>query len=420
MNPTEMKHFSAPLPEAAASTSSRPADAFTSAPPATRLFLRLLNCLSHGHLQLTTPHGNALTFGDLHQPPSAHMVIRDWRACARMLQSGDIGFAESYAAGWIDTPDLSALLRLCLRNQAELERMLFGGKLAGLWYRLRHLMRANTRAGSRKNIHAHYDIGNAFYHQWLDDSWTYSSAIFDGDHGQSLEAAQARKYQRIVDQLGLQAGDHVLEIGCGWGGFAEHAASRGIRVHGVTISAAQLQVAQQRIAARGLDQLARLELCDYRDLKGEYDAVVSIEMFEAVGERFWQQYFDTVSARLKKGGRAMIQSITIAEQYFERYRSTSDFIRQYIFPGGMLPSPERFCAKARQAGLQTLDQYGFGRDYAETLRRWNASFLHARDAIRKQGFDERFMRLWQLYYAYCEVGFDEERTDVIQFMLQKN
>jgi len=420
VNPTEMKHFSTPMPEAAASTSSRPADAFTSAPPATRLFLRLLNCFSHGHLQLTTPHGNTLTFGDLHQPPSAHMVIRDWRACARMLQSGDIGFAESYAAGWIDTPDLSALLRLCLRNQAELERMMFGGKLAGLWYRLRHLMRANTRAGSRKNIHAHYDIGNAFYHQWLDDSWTYSSAIFDGDHGQSLEAAQARKYQRIIDQLGLQAGDHVLEIGCGWGGFAEHAASRGIRVHGVTISAAQLQVAQQRIAARGLDQLARLELCDYRDLKGEYDAVVSIEMFEAVGERFWQQYFDTVSARLKKGGRAMIQSITIAEQYFERYRSTSDFIRQYIFPGGMLPSPERFCAKARQAGLQTLDQYGFGRDYAETLRRWNASFLHARDAIRKQGFDERFMRLWQLYYAYCEVGFDEERTDVIQFMLQKN
>src|SRR5450830_690471 len=390
-----------------------------SAPPATRLFLRLLNCLAHGHLQLITPHGTTLTFGDLHQPPSAQLHIKDWRACARMLRSGDIGFAESYAAGWIDTPDLSALLRLCLRNQVELERMMFGGKLAELWHRLRHWMRSNTREGSRKNVHAHYDIGNDFYRLWLDRSWTYSSAIFAGDHAQSLEAAQARKYQRIIDQLNLRPGDRVLEIGCGWGGFAEHAARQGIQVHGVTISPAQLQIAQERIARQALGELAQLELCDYRDLRGTYDAVVSIGMFEAVGERFWPQYFDTVAARLRSGGKALIQSITIAEHYFERYRNSSDFIRQYIFPGGMLPSPQRFCSEARRAGLSTVDQYRFGVDYAETLRRWHALFQEKREAIAAQGFDERFLRLWQLYYAYCEVGFDEERTDVIQFMLRK-
>ena len=411
MNQSEMNHSSG-----ASATASPP----TGAPPATRLFLRLLNCLAHGHLQLTTPHGNTLTFGDLHQPPSAQIHINDWRACARILQAGDIGFAESYAAGWIDTPDLAALLRLCLRNQAELDRVMFGGKLVGLWYRLRHWMRSNTREGSRKNIHAHYDIGNDFYRLWLDNSWTYSSAIFAGDHAQSLEAAQARKYQRIVDQLGLKAGDRVLEIGCGWGGFAEHAAQQGIHVHGVTISPSQLQIAQQRVAGRGLGQLATLELCDYRDLGGSYDAVVSIEMFEAVGERYWPEYFNTVSERLKRGGKALIQSITIAEQYFERYRSSSDFIRQYIFPGGMLPSPERFCDKASKAGLVTLDQYRFGADYAETLRRWNSAFQQQREAVTAQGFDERFMRLWQLYFAYCEVGFDEERTDVIQFLLRKD
>ena len=404
---------------AASSASSPTAAGEAPAPLATKLFLRLLKHLAHGHLQLATPHGNTLMFGDLHTPPSAQLQMHDWRACGRMLQAGDIGFAESYANGWIDTPDLSALLRLCLRNQAAMERMMFGGKLAELWYRLRHWLRPNTRQGSRKNIHAHYDIGNGFYQRWLDPSWTYSSALFAGDFTQSLASAQARKYQRIIDQLGLRVGDRVLEIGCGWGGFAEHAAQRGIRVHGVTISAAQLQVAQQRLAAQGLDDLAQVELRDYRDLQGQYDAVVSIEMFEAVGQQFWQQYFDTVAARLRQGGKALIQSITIGEQYFERYRRSSDFIRQYIFPGGMLPSPERFSSAAHKAGLRTVDQYRFGRDYAETLRRWRDAFMQQRDGIAAQGFDERFLRLWQLYYAYCEVGFDEERIDVIQFMLHK-
>lgn len=416
MNHNEMSHVAA---QTMSHTASLAHTSSVAAPPAARVFLRLLNSLVHGHLQLTTPHGTMLTFGDLHAPPSAQLHIKDWRACTRMLRSGDIGFAECYAEGWVDTPDLSALLRLCLRNQAELERMMFGGKFAGLWHRLQHWMRANTRSGSRKNIHAHYDIGNHFYRLWLDNSWTYSSAIFAGNPALTLEAAQACKYQRIIDQLGLNAGDHVLEIGCGWGGFAIHAAKQGIRVHGITISAAQLAIGKERIKEQQLEELVILTLCDYRDLAGTYDAVVSIEMFEAVGERFWPEYFDTVAARLRTGGRALIQSITIDEQYFLRYRATSDFIRQYIFPGGMLPSPERFSEHADAAGLQTVNQYRFGHDYAETLRRWQSAFLQARHAITAQGFDERFMRLWQLYFSYCEVGFDENRTDVIQFTLLK-
>jgi cyclopropane-fatty-acyl-phospholipid synthase len=391
-----------------------------SAPTAAKLFLNLLARLQHGHLQLITPEGTHLMFGDLHQPPNATLQIHDWRACQRILRAGDIGFAESYEAGWIDSADLTAVLRLALRNQSVLDKMVFGGKLASLWYRLKHLYRRNTREGSRKNIHAHYDIGNAFYQLWLDPTWTYSSAVFNGDYAQSLQQAQLNKYQRIIDTLELRAGSRVLEIGCGWGGFAEYAARQGIDVHGVTISAAQLAIAQERIALQGLNALAQLELCDYRDVTGQYDAVVSIEMFEAVGEAFWPEYFKTVAARLKSGGKALVQSITIDESAFERYRSGTDFIQQYIFPGGMLPSPERFTAKAQAAGLKTTDQYHFGRDYAETLRRWEAACRNVAAVITAQGFDERFMRIWMLYFAYCEAGFDEGKTDVVQFLLHKD
>jgi len=226
--------------------------AFTSMPgkmpPSARLFVKLLDHLQFGHLQLITPEGSRLMFGDLHQPPNATLQINDWRACDRILRAGDIGFAESYEKKWLDSPDLTAVLRLALRNEAALDRLAFGGRLATLWYRLRHWLRPNTRKGSRRNIHAHYDIGNDFYHLWLDQGWTYSSAIFDGDYTLALEQAQGKKYQRIIDQLGLRAGDKVLEIGCGWGAFAEYAALQGIHVHGVTISPSQLNIAQKRLA----------------------------------------------------------------------------------------------------------------------------------------------------------------------------
>ena len=389
-------------------------------PTAGKLFLNLLMRLRVGHLQLITPEGNRHMFGDAHQTPSATLRINDWRACARIIRAGDIGLAESIEAGWVESPNLTQLLRLALQNEAALQSMVNGGKLATLWYRVKHWLRPNTRNGSRRNIHAHYDIGNAFYRLWLDSTLTYSSAIFDGDFSQPLASAQSRKYQRIIDELGLGVGDHVLEIGCGWGGFAEHAGRLGINVTGITISPSQLEIAQQRIQQQNLGALVQLELCDYRDLTGEYDAIVSIEMVEAVGERYWPEYFATVAARLKPHGRALIQSITIAERDFERYRSNTDFIQQYIFPGGMLPSPERFCAQAAKAGLETQQQYAFGADYAETLRRWHQAWEKNYEAILKQGFDDSFMRIWRLYLAYCEAGFDEGKTDVVQFLLQKN
>jgi len=389
------------------------------APAGARLFLALLNNIRHGHLELITPCHTRMLFGDAHAPAGATLQLHDWRACQRIMRAGDIGFAEAYAAGWIDTPDLTALLRLALRNEASLNQLVFGGALARCWYRLRHWLRPNSRKGSQRNIHAHYDIGNDFYQLWLDPSWTYSSALFDGDFSLSLHSAQQRKYQRIIDTLQLRAGQRVLEIGCGWGGFAEHAARLGIHVHGVTISPAQLEVAQRRVATLALDDHVWLELCDYRDLDGEYDAVVSIEMFEAVGEQYWPQYFRTVQARLKPGGQALVQSITIAEQHFPRYRSSTDFIQQYIFPGGMLPSIERFERHAAREGLRPLQRHAFGRDYAETLRRWDGQCRAQRQQIARQGFDEHFMRIWQMYFAYCEAAFDEGRTDVVQFLLQK-
>jgi cyclopropane-fatty-acyl-phospholipid synthase len=389
------------------------------APAAARLFLALLERIGHGHLELITPDHTRMVFGDAHSTQGATLALHDWRACERILRAGDIGFAEAWSAGWLDSPDVVALLRLALANEDALEPALFGGVLARCWYRLRHWLRPNTRQGSRRNIHAHYDIGNAFYGLWLDPSMTYSAAIFNGDFTQALEQAQWRKYQRVIDTLGLRAGDTVLEIGCGWGGFAEHAARQGIHVRGLTISPSQLEIAERRIAAAGLEDLVQLELRDYRDIQGKYDAVVSIEMFEAVGERYWQQYFATIAARLRTGGKALVQSITIAERHFERYRSSADFIQEYIFPGGMLPSVERFERTAARAGLHGEDRFAFGADYAETLRRWRTGFHAARVQVNAQGFDGHFVRIWDLYFAYCEAAFEEGRTDVVQFCLEK-
>ncbi len=389
------------------------------APAGAKIFLSLLARIRHGHLTLVTPDGTRMEFGDVHMSHAATLKVNDWRACPRILRAGDIGFAEAYEAGWIDTPDLTALLRLALRNETVLEPAVFGGALARCWYRLRHLLRPNTRAGSKRNIHAHYDLGNDFYALWLDPSWTYSSALFEGDFGLPLQEAQRRKYQRIIDTLGLQPGDRVLEIGCGWGGFAEQAARQGIHVHGLTISPAQLRYAEQRIASQGMADRVELELRDYRDITGEYDAVVSIEMFEAVGERYWPDYFNAVARRLRPGGKAMVQSITIGERHFERYRSSTDFIQQYIFPGGMLPSVERFMQHAASAGLATQDIHAFGQDYAETLRRWDQQCHAQRHELGALGFNAQFQRIWHLYFAYCEAAFDEGRTNVVQFLLAK-
>jgi cyclopropane-fatty-acyl-phospholipid synthase len=309
------------------------------------------------------------------------------------------------------------LLLLGALNEQAIEQAIHGRWWATLAYRLRHWLRPNTRAGSRRNVHAHYDLGNDFYRLWLDGTMTYSSALFGGDLSLGLEQAQSAKYARILHELGAQPGEHILEVGCGWGGFAEHAARAGCRVTGITVSQAQLGYAQARIAAAGLADRVELKLLDYRDLEGRFDHVASIEMFEAVGERYWPVYFGTLRERLKPGGRAVVQTITIAESKFERYRTGTDFIQQYIFPGGMLPSPQRFRAEAAAQGLAVAGMHAFGADYAETLRRWHRHFDEVAARVEAQGFDERFMRTWRFYLAYCEAGFRARATDVVQAVL---
>jgi len=393
--------------------------AIDDAPVTARIFLALLNRLRVGHLVLTMPGGQQRVYGDPHAHPRAALILHDWRACGAVLRAGDIGFAEAYRAQWLETPDFSALLRLALRNERALPRTIAGSLPARMFYRLRHRLRPNTRLGSQRNIHAHYDLGNLFYALWLDSTMTYSSALFEGDVQRTLEDAQAAKYQRIIETLDLRAGMRVLEIGCGWGGFALHAARQGIHVHGVTISNAQFEWASARVVQAGLSERVTLELRDYRDLQGSYDAVVSIEMFEAVGEQYWSTYFDVLKRVLTERGRALIQSITIDDARFHAYRTSSDFIREFIFPGGMLPSPARFHAAVERAGMESAESLSFGGDYARTLQCWQQRFEARLDDVRASGFDELFIRTWRLYLAYCEAGFSEQRTDVKHFLVTR-
>ena len=340
-------------------------------PRSGRLLLALLARLRHGRLNLMVPSGQVFSFSGELPGPDAAIHLDDWQVFDEVRRSGDVGFAEAYLAGRWQTPDLRALLELIAINRAVLERILYGKWWGRLFYRLRHLRRANTREGAKRNIHAHYDLGNGFYRSWLDETMTYSAGLFEGDPDRTIEQAQMAKYERIVRRLGVRAGDHILEIGCGWGGFAEYAArTRGCRVHGITLSTAQLDFARQRLRDAGLSHLVEFALTDYRDVQGRFDYVVSIEMFEAVGERFWPAYFSVVRDRLKGGGSALVQTITIADELFLQYRKSTDFIQQYIFPGGMLPSRSIFRELAGKAGFTVRDEHRFGIDYAETLKYW--------------------------------------------------
>ena len=400
-------------------------------PARARRVLNLLERLPHGQLDLEQPDGRLL---HLPRPPSgaadAHCVLHDWQALERTLKSGDIGLAEGYIAGEWDSPDLAALLRLCMANRDHVQSLVYGSWWGRLGYRLRHLLQRNTRAGSARNIHAHYDLGNDFYRLWLDPGMSYSAAWFQGRTGQALrnadlQEAQQAKLRRTLEEVRLQPGQRLLEIGCGWGGLAEAAAQEfGARVTGVTLSREQLVWGQQRMQQAGLADAVELRYQDYRDLParhaGEpFDAIVSIEMFEAVGREYWRGYFQTLRDCLKPGGLACIQTITLREDLFARYLRSTDFIQQYIFPGGLLPSIPAFEQEARRAGLVVERRMAFGCDYAETLRRWRQSFEERLEAVRAQGFDERFVRIWTFYLAYCEAAFDTGNTDVVQFTLRK-
>jgi cyclopropane-fatty-acyl-phospholipid synthase len=383
-------------------------------PPSLRLALSFCTQAVHGALEIALADGRVFRFGDGAEP-RARIDVVDPRFARRAVLSGDVGFAESYMEGMWTSPDLTSVLQFFGANFDHAKGVSHGQWFWRAVHTLRHAMNANTRKGSRKNILAHYDLGNDFYAHWLDPTMTYSSAIFTRPD-EDLSLAQTRKYEAIAEKLTLAPDQHVLEIGSGWGGFAEHAArTRGARVTTVTISDAQYAFARDRIFKAGLNERVEVRLSDYRDVEGRFDAVASIEMFEAVGERYWPQYFTSVADALNSGAKAALQVITIDEQLFEDYKRSADFIQRYIFPGGMLPSVERLRKVAGEAGLTMQTPHMFGDSYARTLDLWQQRFNAAWDDIRTDGFDERFRRLWNFYLSYCSAGFRSGRIDVGQF-----
>ena len=385
-------------------------------PFAARTIERLLQELSAGYLTLYFPNGERGVFGKPQVPLQAEIRFHRWSAFKDILRHGDIGFAEGYIRGDWDSPNLEQLLDLAVQNRNVLEQAIYGNWFGSLVYRIRHYLNRNSKVGSRKNIHAHYDLGNAFYTLWLDPSMTYSSAWFNAQEKSLLEDAQAAKYQAILKSLDLAPNSELLEIGCGWGGFMETAAHAGHRITGLTLSTEQQAYASKRLA-RHRPNYHQVRMQDYRDCKDQFDGIASIEMFEAVGEQYWPSYFEALARCLKQDGKACIQTIVINENLFDRYRKSTDFIQQYIFPGGMLPSREAFQHHANNAGLQIEMEFAFGQDYAKTLCMWFDNFNQKISEIKELGFDEAFIRLWNFYLLYCAAGFKEKNIDVVQFTL---
>lgn len=385
------------------------------------LFCALLQRrMAHGRLSITWPNGAQSVVRGGAPGPAGDIRLHSMRPLLRMLVGGGLGFAESYIAGDWDSPDLATLIELgSVNRKANTKRP--GAHLPyRLANRLRHLRRANTRGGSRRNIAYHYDLGNRFYEQWLDPSLTYSSAIYQ-DADQSLESAQTHKCRRLLALLNARPGEHLLEIGCGWGNFASLAArERQLRVTAVTLSREQFDFAKRRIFEEGLNEKVHVTIRDYRDIEGTYDHVASVEMFEAVGEAYWPAYFAKLRDSLRPRGRAALQVITIDEALFDSYRRGIDFIQKYIFPGGMLPTRSVLADQVRRAGLRWAGDDGFGQHYARTLAEWRARFTEMWPAIAQHGFDERFRRLWTFYLAYCEGGFRAGNIDVRQVVLVRD
>ena len=384
-----------------------------------------LKNITGGRLHITLPNQEQMEFGDLDNfglEEAIELNIQSWKVFKYILNRGDIGFAESYIDGSWTTNNLEGVLRLALMNRAILESLIYGSNLGSLLYKIKHFFRRNTRTGSRKNIHAHYDLGNQFYQLWLDPTMMYSSALYAGDYSQSLEAAQQSKLERILRQLNVAENAHLLEIGCGWGGFMNLAIEHNLQITGITLSTEQKSFVDEKLGSLNQShahQPSQALLLDYRDCQDQFDGIASIEMFEAVGESYWPEYFATLWRCLKPGKRAVIQTIVIQDGLFAKYRSATDFIQQYVFPGGMLPSPSIFLKCANDAGLKLIDQYSFGNDYAHTLREWRTRFNDKIADIQNLGFSEEFIRLWNFYLMYCAAGFAQKDIDVIQFTLEK-
>jgi cyclopropane-fatty-acyl-phospholipid synthase len=375
---------------------------------------------SAGALTFALPDGREVNLRGAEPGVAGRLQVRDYGFIDRVFSRGLVGFGEGFMAGEWDTPDLSALLQSFGRNLDGLSKVIAGNALVRWLITAGHALRANTREGARRNIEAHYDLGNDFYSLWLDPTMTYSSARFDAG-ANSLAAAQTAKYAALARLIDLKPGHHVLEIGCGWGGFAEYAAREvGAKVTGITISPAQLAFARERMARQGLNDRVELKLVDYRDVEGSFDRIASIEMFEAVGQRYWPAYFSTLRDRLKPGGLAGLQIITIRDDLFHTYRRNADFIQKYIFPGGMLPTPDRLSRQIGKAGLALKEVEHFSEDYARTLHQWRERFDAREDEVAALGFDQRFIRMWRFYLAYCEAGFSTRRTEVGQWVCARS
>jgi cyclopropane-fatty-acyl-phospholipid synthase len=387
--------------------------------PMIRMVMAVTPKFEFGALTLVLQDGRRLRFRGRHPGPDAEWRFNDPRAAGVFFTGGAVAWAEAYMDGKWDTPDLEALIEFFAKNDPAIEAMLQGK----MWYRalrrVQHLLRRNSKTGSKRNIAYHYDLGNDFYSAWLDPSMTYSSAVF-GTPDEALEPAQAVKYRRLAQSMRLAPGQSVLEIGCGWGGFAELAAREfGAKVTAITVSKEQHDYAKRRMQAAGLNELVEVRLQDYRDVPGQFDRIASIEMFEAVGEQYWPTYFSKLGDRLKPDGIAGLQIITIADRHFETYRRGTDFIQKYIFPGGMLPSPTALARELARAGLKQVAGSSFGQDYARTLEIWQRRFQAAWPQVAELGFDTRFKRMWEYYLAYCRAGFRVGFTDVVQMAVAK-
>jgi cyclopropane-fatty-acyl-phospholipid synthase len=378
----------------------------------THRFLETLNHIDYGSLTVTTPDGKLHRYAGASPDVEADITLHDWRFVPALAAHGDIGFAESYHEGWWSSSDLTKLIYFCLKNEEALRPYIYGGLFTRLASRLAYFFTQNSLKGSRRNIQTHYDLGNDFYQLWLDATMTYSSAIF-ADEKEELSAAQHRKYDRITERLPRSG--RVLEIGCGWGGFAERALeSKDYAIKGLTLSHEQHAYAQDRLR----NKPAEIALEDYRIQNGKFDAIVSIEMFEAVGEKYWPVYFNKLKSLLASSGKAVVQTITIREEYFDSYRKGGDAIRTFIFPGGMLPSHTRFTEEAARAGLRLTDHFAFGQDYARTLERWLVGFEATLPEVKALGFDDKFIRMWRFYLTSCIASFRIGRTNVMQMELE--
>lgn len=391
------------------------------APMSFRFVCNLASRIKFGSLVFVLPDGRAIKYvGSEETSSQGVIIVKDYSFARRALLGGDIGFFEAFADDLWDTPDIADCLYIFARNVDYVREVFFASPVVELIDRVRHALNKNTKRGARRNIMAHYDLGNAFYEKWLDPTMTYSSAIFPNSSS-NLVAAQTHKYKSLAERIGAKPDDRILEIGSGWGGFAEFAAKNiGAKVTGVTISEAQFEYAQSRIQREGLNEKVEFRLQDYRDVDGAFDKVASIEMFEAVGKQYWPAYFHKIFDVLKPGGVAGLQVITIADRLYDRYERSVDFIQRYIFPGGMLASPGILKDQIDRAGLVWKQAHSFGEDYARTLREWRERFLAAWDDIRSMGFDDRFNKLWRFYLGYCEAGFRAATTDVHQIAVTRS